>query len=345
MDYYSKKVFESGEYEGVQVKIGVELKAGTYAIFSYLNEYNSNICLSTDANQDNIIIYESFDYNLFITVKDKQYLEINNAYLVEFEVVNKLNPKESNMLIIGKHIPEGEYKVTVLPDEDSGNYSIYKSIADFSKNELENYESFEKQNYVTLKNGQIFNYSNCSFVKVGDLPEETNDDEEETEEETTSSGHKTGITFSINGKKLGSREDFVQSFQNALLQSIGNAVYDKIQQQNQEEELTEFEREDYEEFENIFNTIIADYGRLLLKKQNISKLVALLSDFASPYKRMINEIKLVAENGFVDKLLTIEDEDDIEDLINEQLDLLISDNGFSEESAEIIVKMILNCFK
>ena len=33
MDYYSKKIFESGEYEGVQIKIGVELKAGTYAIF------------------------------------------------------------------------------------------------------------------------------------------------------------------------------------------------------------------------------------------------------------------------------------------------------------------------
>lgn len=343
MDYYSKKVFESGEYESVQVKIGVELKAGTYAIFSYLNEYNSNITLSTDANQDNMIIYESFDYNLFLKVKDKQYLEINNAYLVEYEVVTKLNPKESNMLIIGKHIPEGEYKVTVLPDEDSGNYSIYNSIADFSKNELENYESFEKQNYVTLKNGQIFNYSNCSFVKVGDLPEETNDDE--TEEESSSSGNKTGISFSINGKKLGSREDFVQSFQNALLQSIGNAVYDKIEQKNQEEELTEFEREDYEEFENIFKTIIADYGRLLLKQHNVSKLVALLSDFASPYKRIINEIKLVTENGFVDKLLTIEDEVDIENLINEQLDILISDNGFSEESAEIIVKMILNCFK
>lgn len=346
MNYYSKKIIESGEYEGVQLKVGAEIKPGTYAIFAYDNDNDANVCLSADANQDNIIIYESFPFNLFLIIKEKQYLEISNAYMVDFEEVKQLNPKKANMLIVGKDIPEGEYKFTVLPNEDDGNYAIYNSIALFSKDELENYESFDKQNYATLKNGQVINYKTCSFVRIGDLPKEDNEDDKETDEAASSSGHKTGITFSINGKKLSSREDFVSSFQNALLQSIGNAVYDKIQDKIQdEEELTEYEREDYEEFENIFKTVIADYGRLLLKKQNSNKLSALLSDFASKYKRMINEIKIVTENGFIDNLLTIEDEKDINELINVQLDLLINDNDFSEESAQIIVKMILNCFK
>lgn len=346
MNYYSKKIIESGEYECVQLKVGVEIKPGTYAIFAYDNEDDANVCLSTDANQDNIIIYESFPFNLFLNIKEKQYLELSNAYIVDFEEVKQLYPEKSNMLIVGKDIPEGEYKFTVLPNEDDGNYAIYNSIALFSKDELENYKSFDKQNYAILKNGQVINYKTCSFVRIGDLPEEDNKDAEESEEEPSSSGHQSGITFSINGKQISSREDFVSSFQNALLQSIGNAVYDKIQQNVQnEEELTEYEREDYKEFEEIFKTVIADYGRHLLRKQNSNKLIALLSDFANKYKRMINEIKIVTENSFVDNLLTIEDEDDINELINEQLDLLINDNDFSEESAQIIVKMILDCFK
>lgn len=144
-----KEKYESGQY-----KVGNDIPEGEYVMFTdYVSGYFG---LTSDANGNDIIANENFDYNSIISIKDGEYLELSNCYAVSIEEVEKLPIDKANMFKIGTHLSPGEYKV--ISDGDRGYYCIY---GDDRQDDIVANDNFSGQSYITVSDGQYLVLSHC----------------------------------------------------------------------------------------------------------------------------------------------------------------------------------------
>jgi len=159
--------FETIYQEG-QYKVGVDIPEGEYIVFA--DGSSGYFCVSSDANGDDIINNENFDYNSIITVRAGQYMELSRCYAVPFADVKELDVTGTGMFKVGTHISYGEYKLTT---SGSGYYCIYDDSE--SRNIVAN-DNFENSTYVYVEDGQYLLLDRCC-IEV--FPSDESDEERE----------------------------------------------------------------------------------------------------------------------------------------------------------------------
>jgi len=155
-DKTTNKNYSSGQY-----KVGVDIPAGEYVLFSSENGY---FCISSDANGSDIIGNDNFNNNSIITVFDGQYVELSRCYAVPFnEAPNFAEGKEElndGMYKVGYHIPAGEYKL-ICTGKESGYYCLYP---DSVRKKIISNDNFEGSRYVSISEGQYLILRRCKLI-------------------------------------------------------------------------------------------------------------------------------------------------------------------------------------
>ena len=144
-----KNTFPSGQY-----KIGVDMTSGEYVIFA--EENLGYFAVTSDANGNDIIVNDNFEYNSIMTVVDGEYLELSRAYAVPIENVTSLPIDQADMFKVGTFLPAGEYKV--ISDDELGYYCIY---GDNRQSDIVANDNFNGQSYITVSDGQYLVLSRC----------------------------------------------------------------------------------------------------------------------------------------------------------------------------------------
>lgn len=155
VDISSDKQYEAGQY-----KVGVDMPAGEYMIYSNTGERSANFYLTEDSNGKEIIASNRFDYNNIIYVNDNEYFKLNYAFALPIEEVRELPIDKANMFKIGVFLPAGEYKLRSTSDKYSGFYCIYN---DNRQSNIEASDIFKGQAYVTVKEGQYLYIRDCKI--------------------------------------------------------------------------------------------------------------------------------------------------------------------------------------
>ena len=155
-EYYETNISSiyATKYESGQYKVGTDIPAGEYVIFA--DGGPGYFEVTADANGDDIIANENFEYNSIMTIVDGEYLKLSRAYAVPIEDVESLPMDTADMFKIGVFLPAGEYKV--VSDSDSGYYCIY---GDNRQGDIIANDNFDGQSYLTVSDGQYLVLSRC----------------------------------------------------------------------------------------------------------------------------------------------------------------------------------------
>lgn len=155
-EYYETNISSiyATKYESGQYKVGTDIPAGEYVIFA--DGGPGYFEVTVDANGDDIIANENFEYNSIMTIVDGEYLKLSRAYAVPIEDVESLPMDTADMFKIGVFLPAGEYKV--VSDSDSGYYCIY---GDNRQGDIIANDNFDGQSYLTVSDGQYLVLSRC----------------------------------------------------------------------------------------------------------------------------------------------------------------------------------------
>lgn len=148
-----RNLFEN-KYESGQYKVGTDMEPGEYVFFT--DSSSGYFCVSSDANGNDIIKNDNFDYNSIMTIRDGEYLELSRCYAVPISEVTELPIDKANMFKIGVHLSTGEYKL--VANGDSGYYCIYSNDR---RNEIEANDIFYGQSYISVSDGQYLELSRC----------------------------------------------------------------------------------------------------------------------------------------------------------------------------------------
>jgi len=155
-----KQVF-SVQYDNGQYKAGMDIDPGEYMALA-TNGYGY-ICVSADANQDNITFNEVFETNTVFTIEEGEYLELSGCTAVladEFYAEYKIDTdKDGIMLKVGHDIEAGEYKL-----EATAGMGYYCIFNDTRHTKIVSNEVFETTSYVTVKDGQYLVLSGCKII-------------------------------------------------------------------------------------------------------------------------------------------------------------------------------------
>lgn len=144
------------EYSDGVYKVGTDIAEGEYVVFSDDYEYSGYFCLSEDANGDEIIANEAFDYNAIVEVKNGEFLELEDAYAIPIDEA-EVDIDEATGLKVGKHIKKGKYKL-IADDGEEAYYCIYSNSR---KGDIKSNGSFKKQSYVTVEKGDYLILEDC----------------------------------------------------------------------------------------------------------------------------------------------------------------------------------------
>lgn len=151
-------------YEAGVHKVGTDIPAGEYVIL-VTSGTSGYFAVCSDANCDNIIFNDNFEYNSIVTVKNGEYIELKRCVAIPVEEFYAWQTIPTNisgvMLLVGKDIPAGEYKLKA-EDGVRGYYCIYSSSR--QQNIVSN-KNFENSAYVSVKAGQYLVLSRCVIQK------------------------------------------------------------------------------------------------------------------------------------------------------------------------------------
>lgn len=150
-------------YSSGQYKVGIDIQAGEYVVFA--SGGSGYFCVSSDSNGEDIIQNANFDYNSIISISDGQYFELVRCYAVPIGDVEKLELSGTGMFKVGTHLSAGEYKLVA---DGKGYYCIYDSST--QQNIVSN-NNFERNQYVTVSEGQYLELVRCHFETVPIAPQ------------------------------------------------------------------------------------------------------------------------------------------------------------------------------
>lgn len=147
-------------------KVGTDIEAGEYMLFA--TSTSGYLCVSSDANQDDIIFNENFGNNLIATFEDGEYIELSRCMAVPFDPIPdditdliKNYIDEGAMYKVGKNIEAGEYKLECTSDI-SGYYCIY---SDSRHDDIISNDNFDNNTYVNVSDGEYLLLSRCKIVE------------------------------------------------------------------------------------------------------------------------------------------------------------------------------------
>ena len=147
-------------YTSGQGKVGTDIPAGEYILIA-TDSYSGYFCVSSDANQDDIIFNDTFEHNSIITIYNGEFVEFSRCVAVPLNVFysnNKIDTtKDGVMLKVGVDISAGEYKLKQL-GERTGYYCIYNNSR---QEDIISNDHFENQTYITISNGQYLILNRC----------------------------------------------------------------------------------------------------------------------------------------------------------------------------------------
>ena len=155
-------------------KVGLHIEPGEYKVKSTGDM--AYIEVSSDSRHvlSSIITNDVFESEKYITVKDGQYIKIQNATFSKVTgVITTPKPEEpgtekweASMYKVGEEIPEGEY---VLLAKDSGGYfEIAKDSLGLINSIIAN-GIFSYNSIVTIKKGQYFKLQGAIAYKISDM--------------------------------------------------------------------------------------------------------------------------------------------------------------------------------
>lgn len=151
--HFFENAYESGQY-----KVGFDIPAGEYMLFT--EGGRGYFALSTDANGNDIITNENFEYNNIIAIRDGEYFELSRCVAVPMAEVGELDINKADMMKVGLHLPAGEYKL--LATSDRGYYCIY---GDNRQDDIISNDNFEGSAYINVTDGQYLVLSRCEFAQ------------------------------------------------------------------------------------------------------------------------------------------------------------------------------------
>lgn len=109
------------------LKVGTDIPAGEYIVINSSGR-SGYFSVNSDANGDDILFNDNFEYNSIITVNDGEYLELSSALAYPFDEWCSQNTldttKEGSMYKVGVNLPAGEYRLDATADR-GGYYCIY----------------------------------------------------------------------------------------------------------------------------------------------------------------------------------------------------------------------------
>ena len=132
-----------------------------------------------------------------ITVNDGQYVKLTSeSILVPANEIDTNNWKDYGVFLVGKDLPEGDYRIVTISKEyhtdlsyTSGIWGAYQICNDSPENEPEECSVlFEDQSYISVKNGQYVVINNARMTLVGaetDNEDNTSDSKQLNTVETT----------------------------------------------------------------------------------------------------------------------------------------------------------------
>lgn len=157
----SAKAYKDGMF-----KVGTDMESGEYMLFS--TSSSGYLCVSTDANEDDIIYNENFGNNLIATFSDGEYVKLSRCMAIPFDVIpddisSLLNDyiDSGAMYKVGKNIPAGEYKLTSTTDI-MGYYCIY---SDSRFDNIIANDNFDNETYVNVSDGEYLLLSRCKIIE------------------------------------------------------------------------------------------------------------------------------------------------------------------------------------
>ena len=162
IDYFLNDFKEDTIYSEGMYKVGVDIPAGEYVLLNNSYPYSAYMCISNDANRDDILENDNFDYNQIVTLKNNQYLTLVRCEARPIDEVKNLDTSGEGVFKVGKHIKAGEYKLKATSDDFEGYYCIYSNTADF---DIVDNDNFKNNSYVNVKNGQYLKLVRCEIQK------------------------------------------------------------------------------------------------------------------------------------------------------------------------------------
>lgn len=145
-----------------QYKVGTDIPASEYYVLTRYDGANGYFSVTSDSNGDNIIINDLFPVNSIVSVNEGEYLTLDNASAIPSSLFNMATTIDytsntSGVLKVGYDIQPGEYKLTAT--NSSGYWAIYSD----ARHNIVSNNIFDSSCYVTLSDGQYFNYSDCAI--------------------------------------------------------------------------------------------------------------------------------------------------------------------------------------
>lgn len=143
-------------------KIGSDLTAGEYYLIPTSDSRSAYFAVCRDSNGDDILENSNFDGSAYITVENGQYFEVTRAkFALASEVITSFDPYNLNdgMYLVGKDIPEGEYRLNVNSDRSA--YVCVYNNSTVSRDIIVN-DNFEGKNYITVNDGEYLELVRCT---------------------------------------------------------------------------------------------------------------------------------------------------------------------------------------
>jgi hypothetical protein len=154
-------IYDAGTY-----KVGSDIPSGEYVLFcdNFLLGY-MEVASDSSGSLDSIIANENFDYNTIITLNDGEYFKTKGAYAIPIDEAGDLDTSGSGMFKIGTHLPSGEYKLECT--DTSLGFGYYEVSTDSTHilDSIVTNENFERNSYVTVKDGQYLKISSAKITK------------------------------------------------------------------------------------------------------------------------------------------------------------------------------------
>lgn len=213
------------QYTSGQYKVGTDIQAGEYILFA--SGGTGYFSVSTDANGNDIIINENFNYNTIITISDGQYFELVRCYAVPFDEIESgdIDLSGEGMFKVGTHIPAGEYKVNA-DSSGKGYYCIYDSST--HQNIVSN-NNFDGSQYVSVQEGQYLQLVRCSFDSIPEMTYSDTETVKQVQEKLNEKGYDCGTPDGILGQKTSDAiikfgQDNNLSFDGSITESVLSAL-------------------------------------------------------------------------------------------------------------------------
>jgi hypothetical protein len=153
---------EDNSIKAGMYKVGKDLPAGEYVIVSD-NGY-MEVAKDSTGSLDSIICNDNIQNRSIITVKEGQYLTVNDGKIYPIDKAPKVEAKDNKL-------PAGMYKVGI--DVQPGEYKIiadgqgYVEVAKDSSHSLYSIisnDNFEGEKYITIKVGQYIKFNNAALL-------------------------------------------------------------------------------------------------------------------------------------------------------------------------------------